>query len=139
MARAFAKMYVSTWDTGSDFYKLTADAQWLYWTLLSHPSLSPAGVLPLQPRKWARRAQGMTERRVMVALRELIETGQKVIIDEQTEELAIRTFLKADKGWRTPNVLKSIHASIKAIESDALRDAATHALTLAMTNGERDG
>lgn len=139
MARSFAKVYVSTWDVGSDFYDLSVDAQWLYWTLLSHPSLSPAGVLPLQPRKWARRARGMTERRVLAALRELLDTGQKVIVDEQTEELAIRTYLKADKGWRTPNVLKSIHSSIKAIESDALRDAATLALTLAMSNGERDG
>lgn len=138
MARAFAKMYVSVWDVGSDFYDLSTDAQWLYWTLLSHPLLSPAGVLPLQPRKWAKRARGMTERRVLAALKELADTDRKVLIDEDTEELAIRTFLKNDKGWRTPNVLTSIHSSIRGIESHELRDAVTVGLTLAMTDSGKD-
>lgn len=139
MTRSFAKMYVSVWDVGSDFYDLSADAQWLYWTLLGHPLLSPAGVLPLQPRKWAKRARGMTERRVHAALRELSDTGQKVLTDDDTEELAIRTFLQNDKGFRTPNVLKSIHASIMSIESHALRQAATDSLTLGLSLTSRDG
>lgn len=132
MARSFAKMYVSVWDAGNDFYDLSTDAQWLYWTLLSHPLLSPAGVLPLQPRKWAKRSKGMTERRVLAALRELVATGQKVLIDDDTEELLIRTFVAWDKGYKTPNIHTSITSSIKSIESHALRDAATDALTQAL-------
>lgn len=139
MARSYAKMYVSVWDVGSDFYDLSADAQWLYWMLLSHPLLSPAGVLPLQPRKWAKRARGMTERRVLAALKELHDTDRKVLVDDDTEELAIRTYLQNDMGYRTPNVLKSIHASIMGIESDALREVATDSLTLGLSKLSKDG
>lgn len=139
MARTFAKLYVSVWDAGSDFYDLTADAQWLYWTLLSDPRLSPAGVLPLQPRKWAKRAKGMTERRTRAALEELMNTDLKLMVDEDTEEVLIRAFIGRDLGYRTPNIRKSIEASLKSIESQTLRDMATHSLTLAVTHSGRDG
>lgn len=134
MARSFAKLYVSVWDAGSDFYDLSADAQWLYWTLLSHPLLSPAGVVPLQPRKWAKRAKGMTVRRVTGALDELANVGRKVIIDDDTEEVLLRVFIRRDMGYRTPNIKKSIEASIDHIESDALRHVATLELTHAATH-----
>lgn len=147
MARTFAKMYLSVWNVGSDFYELSADAQWLYWTLLGHPLLSPAGVLPVQPRKWAKRSKGMTERRVQAALRELVDTGQKVMVDDDTEELLIRTFIAWDKGYKTPNIHTSITTSIQSIESHDLRVAATNALTQALHDdppgkpkgGGRDG
>ncbi len=135
MARSFAKLYVSVWDSGSDFYDLSADAQWLYWTLLSHPLLSPAGVIPLQPRKWAKRANGMTLRRVQTALGELVTVDQKVIVDAETEEVLLRAFIRRDQGWRTPNIKKSIEASVIRIESQTLRDAATLELTLIGRDG----
>jgi len=136
MARSYAKLYLSVWDNGGDFLDLTADAQWLYWVLISHPLLTPAGTLPLQPRKWVRRAKGMTYKRIQSALSELVDNN-KILVDEDTEELLIRTYIRYDRGWRTPNIRKSIEASISRIESDALRDAATHELTHAETLADR--
>lgn len=135
MARSYAKMFLSVWDPGSDFLDLSPDAQWLYWVLVSHPMLTPAGVLPLQPRKWAQKARGMTVRRVTAALAEL--AGNKVIVDDNTEEVMIRTFIRWDTGWKTPNIRKAIEASVTRIESNELRHTATLALTLAATrNGD---
>lgn len=132
MSRSYAKLFVSVWDSGSDFLDLDTDSQWLYWMLLSHPLLSPAGVLPLQPRKWAKRARGMTERRVLRALNELAG-NHKVVVDDDTEEVLIRTFIRHDNGWRTPNVRKSIETSLQRIESGPLRREATLELTHAVT------
>lgn len=132
MTRTYAKSFLSMWAPGSDFLQLSTDAQWLYWVLFSHPSLTPAGTLPLQPRKWAQCSKDMTQRRVTAALADLVRS-EKVIVDEDTEEVLIRTFIRWDKGWRTPNINTSIKASIAQIESDGLRHVATRELTLAPT------
>ena len=132
MARSYAKSYVSMWDAESDFLDLTADAQWLYQALYTHPLLSPAGVLPFQPRKWARKAKDMTPKRVTAAV-ELLASERYVILDEDTEECLVRTFIRHDQGWRTPNIRKSIETSITRIESETLRLTASHELRVALT------
>lgn len=130
--RRYAKMYVSVWDPESEFRDRSPDAQWLFWALVSNPQLSPAGVVTLQPRKWARFAKGMTAKRVSAALEELA-AHRYVVVDAVTEEVLIRTFIRYDQGWRTPNIRKSIETSIERVESDALRHAATLELTHAAT------
>ena len=132
MARTYAKSFVSMWDPDSDFLDLPSDAQWLYWVLFSHHLLSPAGVLPLQPRKWATRAKDMTPKRITAALRTLV-ARRYVLTDDDTVECLVRTFIRHDQGWRTPNIRKSIETSIGRIESEPLRVAARHELTLALT------
>lgn len=138
MARKYAKMWLSAWAPGSEFYDLSADAQWLYWTLVGHPKLTPAGVLAHQPRQWAKRAKGVGPKRITAAYEELV-AGRYLLADNDTEEVLIRTFIRHDKGYRTPNIRKSIEVSIARIESHRLRVAATHELTLALTLEGRDG
>ena len=132
MARTYVKLYTKMWAAEEDFAEMPTDAQWLYWVMLSHPSLSPAGCLPFKPRLWARRSPDMTLRRVTVALQRLVKDA-KVLIDEDTGELLIRTFIRYDQGHRTPNIRKSIEAAIAQIDSDVLRDAATDELGRAVT------
>jgi hypothetical protein len=138
MARKYAKMWLAAWSPGSDFYALGPDAQWLYWVLVGHPKLTPAGVAALQPRQWAKRAKGMTVKRVTAAYDELVRRSY-LLADDDTEEVLIRTFIRWDKGYRTPNIRKSIEVSIERIESDRLRHTATHELTLAVTHEGTDG
>lgn len=134
MARKYIKLHLSVWDPASDFLELSVDAQWLYWVLCSHPLLSAAGIMPMQPRKWAKRAKGMTVKRVMTALDELA-AADKVVIDDDTEELLVRTFIRWDNAFRTPNVKKAIEASITRSESCSIR----HAAALELTHAERNG
>lgn len=120
MARKYAKLYVEVWDAGSDFRDLTAAGQRLYWLLCSLPQLSAAGVLPLQPKKWARLASDTTEGDIDRALAEL-EIAGKVLVDADTDEVLIRAFIRRDGGIRTPNIEKSVWRAIDAIESNRLR------------------
>lgn len=130
MARTYAKLLLDTWDAESDFAGLSRDAQWLYWVLLSHPMTSSAGVLPLQPRKWARRASDATPETVAKALADLV-ADVKIIVDDDTEEVLIRTFVRHDGGANNPNLHKGIIAAIGGIESDLLRRHARWQLALA--------
>lgn len=123
MARSYFKLLLSTWDPTSDFPDLSTGAQWLYWVLGSHPLLSPAGVLPIQERKWARRATDATLQTVEDALQELVGKGL-ILVDHDTEEALIRTFIRHDGGARNTNIGKAIAAAITRIESDRLRAVA---------------
>lgn len=136
MARSFAKIMLSTWDENSDFETLSMEAQWLYWVLLSHPLLSPAGVLPLQPRKWARRASNGDRDAVEDALRELVGKA-KIVVDDDTEEVLIRTFIRHDGGAKNPNIHKAIVAAVGRIESPKLRDIAAASLAAASRKDQR--
>lgn len=127
MARSYGKLYVSIWDHTGDFITLTAGAQRLYHFFVSHPQLSACGLLPLQPKKWARFAADLTERSVRKALAELV-AQRYVLVDEATEEVLVRTYVLHDGGVRTPNIEKAIRRAIDGIESQPLRDAAEEEL-----------
>lgn len=137
MARRYAKLYTSVWDVTDDFRTLSGDAQRLYFALMSQPHLTPAGVLPLQPRKWATLAADTTPRQIVKALDELV-AASKVIVDRDTEEAFIRAFIRRDEGTRMPNAVKSIVRAIATIESQRLREQAEEELAKALAEGMRE-
>jgi hypothetical protein len=132
MPRTFAKLYLSVWDD-PDFLALSADAQRLYLVLFSHKKLSLAGVLPLQPRQWAKTARDALPETVEEALRELVE-ARFVVVDEDTEEALVRTFVRHDGGATNSNVHKAIRCAIDRVASKRLR--ATIEYQLALARGE---
>jgi hypothetical protein len=132
MPRTFAKLYLSVWDD-PDFLALTGDAQRLYLVLFSHKKLSLAGVLPLQPRQWAKTARDALPETVEEALRELVE-ARFVVVDEDTEEALVRTFVRHDGGATNSNVHKAIRCAIDQVASKRLR--ATIEYQLALARGE---
>lgn len=137
MARRYAKLFTSIWDVTDDFRTLSSDAQRLYLALVSQPHLTAAGVLPLQPRKWATLASDTTPRRIAKAIDELVATT-KILVDEDTEEAFIRAFIRRDEGTRTPNVVTAIMRSIATIESQRLREQAEEELAKALAERMRE-
>jgi hypothetical protein len=127
MPRTYAKLFVEVWSTDNDFRELSSAAQRLYWLLCSQEELTSAGVLPVRTRRWSNFAPDTTEPQVKKALAELVATD-KVYVDDTTEELLIRSFIRRDEGWRTPNIRKSIVNAIGNIESEALRKVALEEL-----------
>lgn len=123
MARSYAKVLLAIWEEEGDFRQLPAGAQRLYIVMLSHAALSPCGLLPLQLRRWARLAPDTTAADMRVALDHLTASN-KVLVDEDTEEVFIRTFIRHDGGYRTPNIHRGIQSAIQRIESHPLRRAA---------------
>lgn len=120
MARNYAQLRSAIWQNESFKNELDVDAQWLYFVLLSQPNINTAGVLPLQERRWARFAHGMTGPRVTAAL-ERLNAYWYVVVDEDTEEVLVRTFIRHDGLWKQPNVLKSALGHVQSTVSPTLR------------------
>jgi hypothetical protein len=96
VAREYGKLKKSRWRD-SHWAKLTADAQWLYTYLLSQPSTDTAGVFPIQVSKWAKGAADMTVERVKAAAK-ILADNQFIIVDWDTEEGLLRTYIADDEA-----------------------------------------
>ncbi|MFL1427125.1 MULTISPECIES: hypothetical protein [unclassified Nocardiopsis] len=127
MARIFAQFQSRAWTDDHFKSNLTMDSQWLYFALLSQPNVNTAGVLPLQDRRWKKLAKDANEDRISDALAEL-QAHWYVLVDEDTEEVLIRTFIRNDGVWKQPNVLKSALAHTKNTMSDTLKAVIWHEL-----------
>lgn len=121
MARTAALVKASIWDVGSDFRKLSAGAQRLYLLLLSQPQLTSCGVLTYVPERWARMSSDDTTAGIDAAITNL-EQARYILVDRDTGELMIRTFLKHDQVLSKPNVKKSAQREFLTIESERLRN-----------------
>jgi hypothetical protein len=119
-ARQYGKLLTSIWRD-EDWRQLTADAQWLYEHLLSQPSLSTAGVLPIQLTKWAKGAADMTVERVKAAAKVLVDR-RYIVVDHDTEEALVRSFIRHDaSAVGTPKVLTGALNCALQVQSRQLR------------------
>jgi hypothetical protein len=121
MARSYAQVHQRIW-ADPEWRSLDADAQLLYLLLLSQPSMNFAGVLPLQLRKWAACVSGWDPPTVDMALSRLAD-ARFVVVDADTEEVLVRSFIRNDGGFKTPGVLKSALKFAEAAQSPAIRAA----------------
>lgn len=118
---AQARIKCSIWRD-QEFRTLTFAAQWVYERLLSDSGRNHAGVLALTRRRWASSAAGMTPAILDAALDELA-SASFVVLDEDTEEVLIRTYIRHNDVAAQPNVLKSALAHATRVESPTLRAA----------------
>ena len=136
MARTYARVLTNIWEN-DDFRTLSADAKLLYLHLISRRDLSSAGHCIIRERQWATQALEGDTQRAATALSEL-ETDRYVIIDDDSGELLIRTFIRHDGGYRNPKHRRGIESAIAAIDSRALRNIAHESLSSALA-GPTDG
>jgi len=118
MAREYGKLYIRAWSNG--FTKLPARAQRTYMFLLSQPDISNAGTLTLALRRWANCVGDETAQDIENDLKYLAARGY-VVVDEGCEELLVRTYIKWDGGWRSPNMMVSIKAAASQALSETIR------------------
>jgi hypothetical protein len=126
MARGEARLKTSIWQD-QDFIGLSSNAQRLYMLALSQPDLSYCGVVSYTPRRWARLAPDTTEKTLERASSELAE-ARFVLIDEDTEELCIRSFVKHDGLLKSPNLRTAMHRDLASVHSERLRKEITEGL-----------
>lgn len=122
MARDEARIFARIWKD-DDFRALTRSAQGTYGFLLSQQDLSYCGMLPLRVGKWARAAAGMTTEDVWTDLKALAEIGAFIVVDEETEEVFVRSLIRNDGIWKQPNLMKAAREAAKLIESPKIRKA----------------
>lgn len=114
-------IYITIWDD-PDWRRLSAGAQWTYFMLLTQKDLSKAGTMSYNPRKWAKGCESLDEAHVERCIYELQER-QFVYLDEDTDEVLIRTYIRNDGIWKQPNMLKSACRAAALVSSAVLRES----------------
>ncbi len=118
--RNYAQVSTTIWQPGSEFRSLSADAQRVYLLLISQPDISAVGLLPLTVRRWASLAANTTATDLSAPLSEL-ESARYVVIDRDTEELLVRSFVKWDNGYGNPKRRPVIVRAAQAVASMTIR------------------
>ncbi len=121
MARTHGRIQAAIWSDG-DFIAMRGTAQRMFMFLLSQPDLSHAGLLPMRVRRWATKAEDATPKGVRDELDYLAERDF-VVVDEDTEEVLIRTMVRNDGVYKQPKVMLRLREDAKQIESPLLRAA----------------
>lgn len=111
----------------ADHRQLTPEAQHLYYLLLTHPTLSYAGVVDWRPNRLTPFARGLTIERIEAAAAEL-SAGLYIVIDEDTEEVLIRSWVKHDGVLKQPRLAVSMANAYTRTASNALRGVIVHEL-----------
>lgn len=108
MARQYALVQVAIWQD-DDFRALPPEAQHLYFLMLTSPSLNLAGVCDWRPNRIAKLSGGWTAARVRNAATALTRAGY-ILVDEESEEAVVRTFVKHDGVLRNPKTAAGMMA-----------------------------
>lgn len=128
MARKFAQVKVSIWDSGS-FRSLTATAQRLYFVLMTRVETSLAGVIEWHPGRFAQLAGDTSPDDIEQAAAEL-EAARFIVIDRGTQECLLRTLIRHDETLRKgTRVAAGVVAAWRAIYSRHLRSVVADEVT----------
>ncbi|YCK35154.1 hypothetical protein ACNF49_14025 [Actinomadura sp. ATCC 39365] len=119
MARNHARLFASIWND-DDFLALPPRPQRMYMFLISQQDLQHCGVIALRERRWSRGAAGMTVEDVRADL-DLLAERWFVVIDDETEELLVRSLMRRDKVYAQPNVFKAAADQIRALSSPVIK------------------
>lgn len=119
MARDHARLFIRIW-ADDEFVAMTENAQHKYMLLMSQAGANWAGVLDLRSKRWVRLASDTTAASLDKGLRELA-SAQFVAIDEDSEELLIRSFMRANEVYKQPNVFKNALNAARQVQSAKLR------------------
>lgn len=121
MARDHARIKTSR-QRDPDWRALTLNAQWTYDAITTSEALSYVGVIDYRPGRIAALAKGQTAKKVETAVKEL-ESTRFVVVDWQTEELLIRTYVRHDGVLARVNMGKAMGRSLAKVVSLDVREA----------------
>lgn len=126
MPREYAKVKAGIWQD-DDFRALPFHAQHLYFVILTDPELSYAGVTDWRPKRLLPRASGWTINTLEAAAATLVDQ-RLLIIDEDTEEVLVKSFLRHDGVMMHNKLCVSAMNSYAAVASNLLRGVIVHEL-----------
>jgi hypothetical protein len=115
----YGKLFCRIW-ANEDFRKLSARDQQLYCLLISFPTRNLAGVLPLTIKRWSHCTADSSEKKIADSLNALND-ARFIVLDTETEEVLVRTFIRNDEVYKQPNLLKAALKDAKRTESMTLR------------------
>ncbi|PXY04633.1 hypothetical protein CKF53_09395 [Corynebacterium striatum] len=124
--RNYAQIQLAIWNN-DDFRALTANAQHLYFMLISHPSLMQCGVGDWRPARLACFVSDWSRADVEHAAGELVER-LFVLVDLETEEFLVRSYIRNDGFMKQPNMGVALARSLAEVGSEVLRGVVVHEL-----------
>lgn len=122
MARSYANIVTAIWRPESPFRRERAEVQRAYLMLVTQPDVSAAGTLALTVKRWSALAGDTSVEdlhRVLVSLSD----ARYIVIDWETEELLIRSFVRHDNGYNNSKRRPAILDAARATRSPLLRRA----------------
>lgn len=125
MAGDFTRIRRDIW-MDDEFLSLSVPAQWLYFYLLTS-SITLAGVADWRPKRITPRAVGLSTELIESAAEELTK-GLYIVVDEDTEEALVRSFIKHDGLLKQPNMGVAVAKAYGATSSRILRGVIVHEL-----------
>lgn len=133
MARHHARLLTAIWND-PDFRALDSPAQRMYMLLISQPDLNACGVIGYRPKVWARLAPDTTPQKIARAAATLAARCY-TIIDRDTDELWVRSFMRHDGVLASPNIFKSAARAFDTIHSATIRTGILDALPEPLVKG----
>lgn len=124
MARDHARIHLDIWGD-DDWMDLPVDAQMLYFTLYTSEGRTLCGSHEWNPKRLAQRAGDWTVGRIEAAA-EVLSRDLFLIIDTNTDECLLRSWIKHDGLWRTPNMAVSVANARGSLASKVLRGVIVH-------------
>ena len=119
MPRTHGRIMSAIWNDG-DFIHMRRGAQGMFMFLLSQPDLSHAGLVPMRINRWAKKAEDLSSKQVRSEL-DYLDDRDFIVVDEDTEEVLIRTMVRNDGVYKQPLVMERMREDAKQIESPMLR------------------
>lgn len=126
MPRDHARIRLDIW-ADEDWTDLPSTSQWLYERLLTHGGLSYCGVVEWRPKRIAQSAVDLTATDVEM-FASVLEERNFLIIDRDTEEALVRSFVKHDGLLDKWNLAAAVARTFTAVASKALRGVIVHEL-----------
>lgn len=121
MPRTESRTKVGIWSD-EEFTKLPRLAQHRYWQLYSQSNISLCGVVAYTPGRWRRQSADDSPEAILDDLQALSE-NRYVIVDFDTEEIFVRSFMRSDHVWSNPKTRGAAIAVSKSVLSTVLRSA----------------
>lgn len=121
MPRDHARVKTSIWDD-PDFLRLKVAEQHVYLAMMSNKALSYCGVLDYIPSRFDHLAADLTPAKFTKAVNGLRE-NRFVVIDERTQELLLRSYVRHDGVLDRVNMGKAVGSAVEAVVSRRIRDA----------------
>lgn len=126
MAREFGAVNISIWQD-ADFRALPVLAQHLYLTLWTHPDLSYCGVVDYRPGRIAKFAAWLNTD-IVEAVAACLEANHFLVIDRESEEALIRSWIRWDGLMKQPRLAVSMTKAYAATASNQLRGVVVNEL-----------
>lgn len=113
--------------TDQDWRDLTIAEQHLYWLLSTHPDLNYVGVVDWRTARLSAMAADATRDGIQ-ATAESLQEKRFVFIDEDTEEILVRSFMRHDGLLKQPKLSISMVNAYGSVASKYIREVVTFEL-----------